>query len=101
MRRAGDRIRVTAQLIDAASGEHVWADSYDGDVADVFTLQDDISGKIAASLVGDMNRAEAERAQQRGTGNLEAWSLYQLGLQQTDRFTREGFAAARKLFELV
>jgi len=99
VRRAGDRIRVTAQLIDAASGEHVWADSYDGDVADVFTLQDDISGKIAASLVGDMNRAEAERAQQRGTGNLEAWSLYQLGLQQTDQFTREGFAAARKLFE--
>ena len=80
VRSAGGRIRVSAQLIDAASGEHVWADTYDSEVADVFAAQDRISGQIAASLVGDLNRAEAERARQRGTGNLEAWSLYQLGL---------------------
>jgi tetratricopeptide (TPR) repeat protein len=54
---------------------------------------------IAAPLVGDLNRAEAERAQQRGTENLEAWSLYQLGLQHADNFTREDFAAARELFQ--
>ncbi len=98
VRRAGDRIRVTAQLIDASSGEHVWADSYDGEVTDVFTLQDEINSMIAASLVSDLNRAEAERAQQRGTGNLEAWSLYQLGLQRADSYSREDFAAARELF---
>jgi len=99
VRSAGGRIRVSAQLIDAGSGEHVWADTYDSEVADVFAAQDEISGKIAASLVGDLNRAEAKRAQQRGTGNLEAWNLYQLGLQHaTDRFTREDFAAARELF---
>ena len=101
VQRSDRRIRVTAQLIDALSGEHVWADSYDGDIEDVFALQDELSGMIAASLVVDLNRAEAERAQQRGTGNLEAWSLYQLGLQQADSYTREGFAAARELFTLA
>jgi adenylate cyclase len=99
VRSAGGRVRVNAQLIDAVSGEHVWADTYDSEVADVFAAQDEIGGKIAASLVGDLNRAEAERAQQRGTDDLEAWSLYQLGLQHAvDRYTREDFSVARDLF---
>ena len=99
VRRAGDRIRVTAQLIDAPSGEHVWAETYDREVADVFVLQDEISSIIAASLMGDLTRAEGERAHQRGTNDLEAWSLYQLGLQHFDRYTLEGFSSARQLFE--
>lgn len=98
VRRAGDRIRVTAQLIDADSGEHVWADSYDGQITDVFALQDEFSAKIAAALVVDLNRAEAQRARQRGTADLEAWSLYQLGLQKAESYTREDFATARALF---
>ena len=56
VRRAGDRIRVTAQLIDEPSGEHVWAETYDRKVTDLFALQDEISATIAASLVGDLNR---------------------------------------------
>lgn len=98
VRRSSDRIRVTAQLIDASSGEHVWSDTYDRNVADVFVLQDEISAMIAAPLVEDLNRAEAERAQQRGTENLEAWSLYQLGLQHAVTYTREDLAAARGFF---
>ena len=101
VRSDGGRIRVSAQLIDATSGEHVWADNFDSDssLTDVFAMQDEISGRIAASLVSDLNRAEAERAQlQRGAGNLEAWSLYELGLQHSDRFTREDFQAARDFF---
>lgn len=98
VRRAGNRIRVTAQLIDASSGENVWADSYDGEVTDVFALQDEFSSQIAASLVVDLNRTEAARAGQRGTDILEAWSLYQLGLKRADEYTREGFAAAREYF---
>ena len=98
VRRADNRIRVTARLTDASSGEQVWADTYDGEIADVFKLQDEISGRIAAALVGDLNRTEAERARQRGTESLEAWSLYQLGLQSADRYSREGFAAARERF---
>jgi len=99
VRRAGERIRVNAQLIDAPSGEHVWAETYDRKVADVFTLQDEISAIIAASLVGDLTRAEGERARQRGTNNLEAWSLYQLGLQHFDQYTLVDFAEAREMFE--
>jgi TolB-like protein/class 3 adenylate cyclase len=99
VRRAGDRIRVTAQLIDAPSGEHVWAETYDREVTDVFALQDEISATIAASVAGDVARAEGERARQRGTGNLEAWSLYQLGMQHWDRLTPEENAEARRMFE--
>lgn len=99
VRRAGDQIRVTAQLIDAATDQHVWAKIYDRAITDLFTLQDEISSTIAASLIGDVTRAEGERAHQRGTENLEAWSLYQLGLQSFDRYTLEGFAEARRLFE--
>ncbi len=99
VRRAGNQIRVTAQLIDATSGEHVWAETYDRDVADVFALQDEISSTIAASLVGDLTRAEGERARQQGTENLEAWSLYQLGLQHAGRYTYDDSVEAGRLFE--
>jgi adenylate cyclase len=98
VRRAGERIRVNAQLIDSTSGKHVWAETYDRRIADVFTIQDEISSLIAASLVGDLTRAEGERAHQRGTNNLEAWGLYQLGLQNFDRYTLEGFTEAREMF---
>lgn len=99
VRRAGDRIRVNAQLIDAPSGEHVWAETYNRKISNVFALQDEISAIIAASVVGDLTRAEGERARQKGTNNLEAWGLYQLGLQHFDRYTLEGFAKARTLFQ--
>ncbi len=99
VRRLGDRIRVTAQLIDAESAEHVWAESYDRAIEDVFALQDEIGSTIAASLVGDLTRAEGERARQQGTESLQAWSLYQLGLQHSDRFTAEDSIEAARLFE--
>jgi tetratricopeptide (TPR) repeat protein len=99
VRRAGDRIRIAAQLIDATKSEHVWAETYDREVADVFAVQDEISATIAGSLMGDLYRVEAERAQQRGTENLQAWSAYQLGMQRLDRLTLEDSAAAQHLFE--
>jgi TolB-like protein/class 3 adenylate cyclase len=99
VRRAGERIRVTAQLIDAPTGQHVWGETYDREITDVFALQDEIGATIAASLVGDLTRAEGERARQRGTNNLQAWSVYQLGLQHFDRYTLADFAEARRLFE--
>jgi TolB-like protein/class 3 adenylate cyclase len=99
VRRAGDQIRVTAQLIDAASGKHVWAETYDRAISDLFALQDEISSTIAASLVGDLTRAEGERAHQQGTSNLEAWSLYQLGLHHADRYTPNESLKAARFFE--
>ena len=98
VRRVADRIRVTAQLIDVTTRENVWVDSYDGDVNDVFALQDDLSGLIAASMVDDFNRVEAERAKRRGTNDLEAWALFQLGLQHADAYSRDEFARAREYF---
>ena len=98
VRRSEDRIRVTAQLVDANSGEHLWAETFDRAVDDVFALQDEISNVLAASLIDDLTRAEGERARQRGTQDLEAWELYHLGLQHFDRYTLEGFGEARELF---
>jgi adenylate cyclase len=99
VRRADDRIRVTAQLIDASSGEHVWGEAYDRDVKDVFAVQDEISSTIAASIASDVNRMESERASRRGTENLEAWSLYEMGLTAGLRLRREDNAEARRLVE--
>jgi tetratricopeptide (TPR) repeat protein len=99
VRRAAERIRVTAQLIDAQSGENVWNQTYDRQVADVFELQDEIGATIAASLVGDLTHAEAGRAQRRGTRNLEAWSLYELGIQHFFRMKLKEMAEARGLFD--
>lgn len=99
VRRSGERIRVTAQLVDAVSGENIWAESYDRGITDLFALQDEVSATIAASLVGDLTRAEGERARLQGTDDLEAWSLYQLGLQHSDRFTRDDSIEAAQFFE--
>lgn len=98
VRRAGDQIRITAQLIDASTGLHVWAQTYDRAITDLFALQDEITSTIAASLVSDLRRAEGERAHQRGTKNLEAWTLYQLGMQHANLFTLEEYIEAQKFF---
>ena len=99
MQSDADHVRVTAQLIDARADNHLWAESYDRRVEDVFALQDEISSTIAASVAGDLTRAEGERARQQGTENLEAWSLYQLGLQHANRYTRDDSLEAGRLFE--
>ncbi len=98
VRRAGNQIRVTAKLIDALTDQQVWGNSYDRALTDLFSIQDEISSMIAASLVGDLTRAEGERAHRRGTSSLEAWSLYQLGMQHTERFTLEEYGKAGKFF---
>jgi len=99
VRRAGDHIRISAQLIDAATGTNVWNKTYDREIGDLFALQDEISSAIASSLIADLSHAEGERAQQRGTQNLDAWSLFQLGLQRDKRNTPEDWVAGRALFE--
>ena len=99
VRKAGDRVRIAAQLIDATSGQHVWAETYDRELTDVFAVQDEISSAIAASLVGDLQRAEEMRAARRAPENLEAWGLYQRAKPLVYNFTREDNAQARILLE--
>jgi adenylate cyclase len=76
VRKAGDRVRITAQLIDGASGGHVWAERYDRDLTDIFALQDEISQAIVGALKVKLLPEEKKAIEQRGTTNAEAYNLY-------------------------
>jgi adenylate cyclase len=78
VRRAGGRVRITAQLIDGASGDHVWAERYDRDLNDIFAVQDEISEAIVKALKLKLLPEERKAIEQRGTGNPEAYKLYLL-----------------------
>jgi adenylate cyclase len=80
VRKAGNRIRVTAQLIDAPTGLHVWAERYDRELQDIFDLQDEITRTIVARVGTEISAAERDRTAIRRTDNLGAWECYQRGL---------------------
>jgi TolB-like protein/class 3 adenylate cyclase len=75
VRRGGNRVRITAQLIDAATSNHIWADRYDGDLTDIFALQDDITEKVVAAIEPKLIEAEGIRSQNRSPGELGAWDM--------------------------
>ena len=76
VRRAGDRVRITAQLIDAATGAHLWADRFDGSLDDVFDLQDKVAIDVAGVIEPALQAAEAARSADRPTADLTAYDLY-------------------------
>lgn len=76
MQRAGNRVRVTAQLIEAASDEHLWAETYDRDIADVFAIQSEVAERIVAAVKVTLTPEEKGRIEQRPTANTEAYDLY-------------------------
>ena len=80
IRKAGNRVRITAQLIDAASGNHIWAERFDRQMDDVFELQDEASLKIAGSIAPEVSKAELAALIQRRTENLNSWELYVRGM---------------------
>ena len=81
VRKVGDRVRITAQLIDGRSGGHVWAERFDRDLTDIFTIQDEISTAIVAALKIKLLPQEKKAIEQRGTSNPEAYNLYLLARQ--------------------
>ena len=81
VRRAGGRVRITAQLIDGAAGDHVWAERYDRDLTDIFALQDEISQAIVAALKVQLLPEEKQAIERRGTENVEAYNLYLMARQ--------------------
>jgi TolB-like protein/Flp pilus assembly protein TadD len=97
VRRAGDRVRVSAQLIDGATGNNIWARSYDRALPDIFALQDEITHTIVGAIEPELGRAERERATVKAR-DLDAWSIYQRGMTRLYRYTREDLAEARTLF---
>jgi adenylate cyclase len=82
VRKAGNRVRITAQLIDGAAGDHVWAARYDRDLDDIFAIQDEISKAIVDALKIKLLPQEKKAIEQRGTSNAEAYNLYLMARQQ-------------------
>ena len=98
VRRAGDRIRVTAKLIDGSNGSSVWARSYDRALADIFSVHDDITQTIVGGIEPELGRAERERARVKHRDSIDAWSTYQRGMIHLYRYTQDDLAEARKQF---
>nr|ART36316.1 C595 [uncultured bacterium] len=99
VRKANNHLRISAQLIDSNTAQNVWAKTFDRELDDIFTVQDEISEAIAVSLVGDLERAEGARVQRRAPESLEAWGLYQRALPLMYNFTPEDCAQARAFLE--
>jgi adenylate cyclase len=99
LRKAGNRIRVTAQLVEAANGNHVWAERYDRDLADIFAVQDEITTEVTVAIAPAIADAELQRAMRRPPGSLDAWGAYQRGLWHLGKFTVDDTARAQKFFE--
>lgn len=101
VRRSGNRIRISAQLIDAGSGNHIWAERFDRDLADVLQLQDEIALTIAGAIEPQLSKAEQERARRKPLDNLDAWDMYQRGLWHYWQYSRESSVEAQRLFALA
>ena len=99
VRKAGNRLRITGQLIDAETGAHLWADRYDRELVDIFDLQDEIVERIVAHMVPEMGRAEQHRAARKRPAELGAWDLLQRGLWHCHRFTEADMVRARAYME--
>ena len=80
VRRSGDRVRVTAQLIEAETASHIWAERYDRKLTDVFAVQDEITAEVASAILPAVSDVEQQRALRRSPANLGAWEAYQRAL---------------------
>ena len=98
VRRAGDRVRITARLVDGATGGQVWAERYDRTLTDLFAVQDEIARSIVGALEVKLLRAEREALARPPTGNLEAYNLYLRGLALFGQRVRPSYELARRMF---
>jgi adenylate cyclase len=98
VRKVADRVRISAQLIDATTGHHLWAERYDRTLSDVFALQDEIVDSIVMALQQTLEKAERERAIRKAPQNLDAWDCVQRGWWHLLRSTREEVAKGQALF---
>ncbi len=101
VRRGGERIRITGQLIDAETGNHLWAERYDRKLEDIFAVQDEVTEAIIAAIAPEIGDVERERAQRKAPGNLDAWGLHQRGLAAFYSSTEEGLRSAIEQFDRV
>jgi TolB-like protein/class 3 adenylate cyclase/predicted Zn-dependent protease len=94
-----DRVRVTAQLIDAITGRHVWADRYERELKDIFAIQDEITHEVVIELVGKLAEGEQSVLAMKNSPNLEAYKYWLKALAELRKFTGEGFLQSRKFAE--
>ncbi|MEX2649187.1 MAG: CDC27 family protein [Alphaproteobacteria bacterium] len=97
VRKAGNRVRITAQLIDAANGGHLWADRFDRNLTDIFATQDEVVRKIVDVLAVKLTQGEEQRLRHRGTDNLEAYDIWLRTRGLLGRGTRKDVAHARAM----
>ena len=99
IRKAGGRVRVNAQFIDAATGHHIWAEKFDREIEDIFAVQDEITHHIAATIAPELERAERNRITAVRPKDLTAWGYCLRGRALLEQFTPAGNAQAREMFE--
>jgi TolB-like protein len=98
VRKAQNRVRISSELIDAATGAHLWADRFEGVADDIFELQDQLTARVVAALAPKLEQAEIERAKRKPTENLDAYDYYLRGMVDCYRRSREATSSALQLF---
>ncbi|OHV83940.1 winged helix-turn-helix domain-containing tetratricopeptide repeat protein [Ensifer sp. LCM 4579] len=98
VRKSGNKVRITGQLIDAATGTHLWAERFEGTLDDIFELQDQMAESVVGAISPQLERAEIERAKRKPTESLDAYDYYLRGMAKLHRGTREAIEAALPLF---
>ena len=98
VRKAGNRVRITAQLVAAESGNHLWAERYDRDLDDIFAVQDEVTHAIVTAIEPTLGSAERDRAHRKPTGSLDAWESYQRGLWNLYRYAAQENTEAQSFF---
>jgi TolB-like protein len=98
VRKSGRRVRISTQLIDARSSNHIWAERYDLELTEVFAVQDEIAERVAGAIEPELLKTEGVQAAARHTGNMTAWDLVRRGTWHFHRVTREDHLRARELF---
>jgi TolB-like protein len=98
VRKAGNRIRIAGQLIDAATGAHLWADRFEGALQDIFDLQDYVTSGVVSAITPKLQSAEINRAKRKPTENLDAYDYYLRGLASARRWTKDANSEALQLF---
>jgi TolB-like protein len=108
VRKGGTRVRITAQLIDALTGSHLWADRYDRELTDIFAVQDEITGSVAAVIEPALAEAEQQRVSRKAPESLDAWEAYQRGLWHfykyagdENRIAQTSFAVQSRLIQIL
>jgi adenylate cyclase len=99
VRRSATRVRVVAQLIDAADATHIWSDTFDRDLADIFAVQDEITEHVVNAIEPAMLESEGARASRGNVRDLSAFDCFQRGMWRLNQVSREGFNEAQQLFE--